>query len=400
MELVFHQRAFPRDTQPQPVWDADGTWTSQYWFSRIGLMWVDSLLARDIEVAWASNWLEYANVYFAPSLGLPRLPVAVTREDWAALAAGDMTARDLARPFDGRPLLVVTDALSQRSRLHLDALRPPDRALTGLQFIRWTASITKADIAAMDRWLEFAATPEGHLQPRRQRRQEIHRARARRRNRAKDTDATPSQGVSPPFAVRLSDPLACIGSTAHRPFPSRSRFEARRVRIATRIARRLIADVDAAGVGRGARLSPHDDARLVAALRELVNAITALSPGPDRATLTAEEEAFAIAGGVPASAFAEQGRRDAQDWIVWSALRADGERRTLDALLHHAIDEIVPGLRDAIGAFPETCSDLERFTVLTTPDETLAGLSPIQWWLLGRDATTVTTHIDDLGRLS
>jgi len=107
---------------------------------------------------------------------------------------------------------------------------------------------------------------------------------------------------------------------SHPPFPSRSRFQARLVGEATRVARRLLADVDAVAAGRGDPLAPHDAARLIAVLRELVNAITALSPTPDPAPLTMEEESFATAGGVPTSAFTKRGRLDAQDWVVWSAL--------------------------------------------------------------------------------
>lgn len=403
--LVIHRQAFPYGTVPEPVWDANDTWTSRHWFSRLGLAWVNSLVASGVEVVWASAWLEYANLYFAPNLGLPHLPVAITKEDWAGPTVGDIKARQLARQFDGRPLLLITDALPLRGRRHLDALRRPvDRALTSLTYIPWHSPVTEEDIDDMNRWLELASTPDGHDELRRQRRRDLARVR-RRRERANrrwtvqtdtdtDTDATADR-------VPEAEHGHVAGPAAVTPvrFTSETALQARRVGDAARAVWELLDDTDAARPGRrGDPLGRRDITQMRTVLRELVDAISALSPPAHKAPLTAEETSPAIPGGVPEAAFTEQARRDGQDWVVWSAIRDDAERRTLDELIAHAIFGVLPGLRDAIDAFPDGYTDLDKYKVLSSPDEALGGLSPVELLLLGCDAVKVTTFIDDLNR--
>lgn len=79
IELTVKRDLFPSSTRHQPEW-MDGEWRARHWISKIGLSWIQSLLAAQIEVVWASTWREYANVYFTDSIGLPHLPVA-TRLD-------------------------------------------------------------------------------------------------------------------------------------------------------------------------------------------------------------------------------------------------------------------------------------------------------------------------------
>lgn len=79
IELTVKRDLFPSSTRHQPEW-MDGEWRARHWISKIGLSWIQSLLAAQIEVVWASTRREYANVYFTDSIGLPHLPVA-TRLD-------------------------------------------------------------------------------------------------------------------------------------------------------------------------------------------------------------------------------------------------------------------------------------------------------------------------------
>ncbi len=153
---------------------------------------------------------------------------------------------------------------------------------------------------------------------------------------------------------------------------------------------------------------PVDDDALaseaVAMLRRLTDAVVAVTDelGDARTVqpLSEDQIAFAIQGGVPPHVFADQGRRDAEDWIVWSAVRSDAECRRLDRLADLPFDEVVPGLRAAIDAFPEDFDDLDRHVVLCAPREELDGSSPIQWLLRGGDPSTVLELIDDLHRTS
>lgn len=43
--------------------------------------WINSLLARGHEVVWATTWENAANVYLAPLLGIPSLPLGVSIKD-------------------------------------------------------------------------------------------------------------------------------------------------------------------------------------------------------------------------------------------------------------------------------------------------------------------------------
>jgi hypothetical protein len=166
--ITVHHDQYPHAVMPQLPWTDDGTWTSTYWFSGMGVAWVKDLLARGIEVWWASTWLEYANHYISPALGFPDLPVAVTAKQWDRICIGDTRPAQLVRQFDKRPLLLVTDMLPTRGRRHLDLLRrPADQALTHLEYIPWNSHVSAADIDTMNKWIENASSSDGQLELRR-----------------------------------------------------------------------------------------------------------------------------------------------------------------------------------------------------------------------------------------
>lgn len=181
--ITFHREDYPTRTQAQPNWDADGTWTTRYWFSTIGLEWVRGLLARGIEVVWASTWMDCANRYFGPALRLPDLLIALDADHWAGATVGDIKAEQLSRRIDGRPLLLVTDALPLAGRRALLQRRlPRDRATTRLQYIPWSSPVSSGDIAQMDHFLELSQTAEGREELRRVRRKDLARERRRRQS--------------------------------------------------------------------------------------------------------------------------------------------------------------------------------------------------------------------------
>jgi len=178
--ITVSRDAYPRVTRAEPIWEADGTWTTRARFSRLGVDWVNDLLATGTDVVWASTWLEHANTIFGPILDLPKLPVALTETDWSGPSVGDAKAQQVVRRFDGRPLLLVTDLPPVRGREVLAALRRPrDRAITHLQLIPWTRGVRGEDITQMNTWLQLARTGEGHEHLKQHRRRTLARARRR-----------------------------------------------------------------------------------------------------------------------------------------------------------------------------------------------------------------------------
>lgn len=183
-EVTVRRDAYPHVFHSPPMWDDDGVSTKRHLFSGVGAAWLRSLLDRGIDVVWATTWQEHANTYFAPTLGIPPLPVAVRgarEEEWGP---AEWKSVRLAAGFPGRPLLWVDDMPPVWAGYQLDALRKPnDRALTRLQWVRDSAvGITPDDVAEMDAWLELASTLDGQreLRWRRRREQEYRRDEADR----------------------------------------------------------------------------------------------------------------------------------------------------------------------------------------------------------------------------
>jgi len=178
---------------------------------------------------------------------------------------------------------------------------------------------------------------------------------------------------------------------------SAAKAAARRIGDATRTAQHALRDIGASS------LKPDDAdtarrlcAQLASALQDLVDAITAVSGTDTGERPTAEEQTALTEAGIPADAFTDEALQKARDWLVWSAVTDDANRRNLNTLADQAAVDIVPGLREVIDAFPDDYLDLDQFTILTTPDDDLDGLSPISWLLLGRDVGTVTRTIESL----
>lgn len=186
-EVTMRRHVYPTATRAEPEWDAEEEWAALHWFSRTGVDWVKRLVAEGTEVVWASTWREYANVYFSELLGLPPLPVGVRLDGGRHQTVSSWKASELARRFEGRPILWVTDELPVEGGRVLAELRNPrERFLTAAHLIPFTSWTSDGDVRRMNRWLELVATEAGHQELRWLRKRDQDRASARRRERAHD----------------------------------------------------------------------------------------------------------------------------------------------------------------------------------------------------------------------
>jgi len=133
-------------------------------------------------------------------------------------------------------------------------------------------------------------------------------------------------------------------------------------------------------------------------LRELLDALAAVTAPYDDAPsteFTDEEKAFAVEAGL-APAFTGDDVREAQDWLVWSAVRTDASRRSLGRLEDLNPFDVIPGLAEVVAAFPPEYTDLDQFTQLQRPRAELRGLSVIQWLLTGGDVSAAVSVIEEI----
>lgn len=184
-EISMRSDAYPRRFHAIPSWDEGDPWTATHSFSGIGANWMRGLLSRGVDVVWASTWVEHANTYFAPALGLPPLPVAVVDDGEPDRTPAEWKIRQLSSNalWRGRPLLWVDDLPAIRRPVQLDqARRPVDRALT-MSFIvpDTTRGLSTGDIQSLDDWVDLASTVDGQQELRRRRQQRLRRVRDRNR---------------------------------------------------------------------------------------------------------------------------------------------------------------------------------------------------------------------------
>lgn len=92
--------------------------------------WINDLLARGVEVVWATTWEAAANHYIAPLLGVPDLPLGVSVADheprFGYVRAGDAPgwkAEALERRYDEDVALVWVD--DQAWAYQVDTLAEP-----------------------------------------------------------------------------------------------------------------------------------------------------------------------------------------------------------------------------------------------------------------------------------
>ncbi|MFC8896395.1 HAD domain-containing protein [Streptomyces cinereoruber] len=115
------------------------------------------LAATGCELVWATTWMDDANAYVAPWLGLPDLPVVLwpdeTDEDMAERERTGLhwKTRPLVARAAGRPFVWVDDEITGADRAWV-AAHHPGRAL--LHRVDPRDGLTDADFETLTEWLD------------------------------------------------------------------------------------------------------------------------------------------------------------------------------------------------------------------------------------------------------
>lgn len=116
------------------------------------------LTALGCVLVWATTWMEEANAYVAPRLGLPDLPVVRWPEPSDADGRGGIHWKTpaLLDHAAGRPFIWVDDEITGADRAWV-AARHPGRAL--LHRVDPGRGLAEPDLAVLRAWLGGAADP-------------------------------------------------------------------------------------------------------------------------------------------------------------------------------------------------------------------------------------------------
>ncbi|MGW4683727.1 HAD domain-containing protein [Streptomyces sp. NPDC004244] len=118
------------------------------------------LLALPCSLVWATTWMDDANAWVGPRIGLPQLPVVPLPEPAEEDGPGagrrrpHWKVRVLLDHAAGRPFAWVDDEIAAADRAWVDA-HHPGRAL--LHRVDARFGLTDADFAALDAWLRGPA---------------------------------------------------------------------------------------------------------------------------------------------------------------------------------------------------------------------------------------------------
>lgn len=185
-EITLLRDEYPEIFHGQPRWEEDGTRTSIEYFSVAGVDYLRSIAYEGsiADPVWASTWQRWANYYFARALDLPDLPVAVETLEPDELnyahCSPDWKTNQLARNFDGRPLVWIDDNMPDRPGEDLtQRRRPVDRAITLSYKVNPWTGITPEDVEAISSWVQTASHPTGQGYLREKRAEALRRDRAR-----------------------------------------------------------------------------------------------------------------------------------------------------------------------------------------------------------------------------
>jgi len=178
-DITLKREEYPDLFHGKPRWDENGKSFRTEHFSRAGVELVRTLSDDPrTEPVWATTWQRWANYYFASALEFPELSVAVKTLEPEELNYAHCSpawkTQQLARQFDGRPLIWLDDNMTDRPSEDLAGLRRPiDRALTrSFSVSPWTG-ITPEDVKKVLAWVELASTVEGQKELRAQRQAQI-----------------------------------------------------------------------------------------------------------------------------------------------------------------------------------------------------------------------------------
>jgi len=154
-QIDIRKGRFPTEHHSEPLWDEDGLWRDRHSFSGVAVEWIQSLLARGVEVVWATTWVGYVNEYFSGPLGLPPLPVAVVNDGIRDEDAVVWKARQLAAYRPGHPLLWVDDEIHPMwaGAFHLARRRGGSDATHYHRVTDRERGFTQADANTCEEWL-------------------------------------------------------------------------------------------------------------------------------------------------------------------------------------------------------------------------------------------------------
>jgi hypothetical protein len=113
------------------------------------------LLALGCNLVWASTWMDEANVFVAPRIGLPQLPVV----EWPETSVDDgprglhWKTRHLVEWAGHRPFVWVDDEITAMDRLWVAAQHPEPSLL---HRVDPKDGLTDDDFSALAGWLRIA----------------------------------------------------------------------------------------------------------------------------------------------------------------------------------------------------------------------------------------------------
>ena len=154
-EIAISEDAFPAEHHMPPLWDRHGLWRERHSFSGVAVDWIRTLLDRDVEVVWATTWVDYVNQHFAGPLGLPPRPVAVVNDGIHDEDAIIWKARQLAEYRPGHPLLWIDDEVEPTwaGAFHLARRQGGSDATRYHRVTDRERGFTRSDVDACEQWL-------------------------------------------------------------------------------------------------------------------------------------------------------------------------------------------------------------------------------------------------------
>jgi len=166
-EITYYRSEYPDLFHGKPRWDESHKISHVDTFSKEAVELILEL-AEDprVDLVWATTWQHYANRYFGQALGLPHLPVAVKtlepRESNYFHCSPAWKTSQLARQFDGRPLIWLDDNMPDRPGEDLAEQRlPEDRAFTRSYAVNPFGGITSEDRVEILAWIDQVTSAEG-----------------------------------------------------------------------------------------------------------------------------------------------------------------------------------------------------------------------------------------------
>ncbi|MBA4862492.1 hypothetical protein H1V43_14030 [Streptomyces sp. PSKA54] len=109
-------------------------------------------LSEAYDLVWATTWMDEANEWIGPHLGLPRLPYVAWREVFGGAQDGTYwKTRDIVAYAAGRPFAWVDDEVTDADRDWVERHHPADALLL---WIDPRTGLTQKHFTALASWAE------------------------------------------------------------------------------------------------------------------------------------------------------------------------------------------------------------------------------------------------------